>query len=577
MRARGAQVTDIVVLVVAADDRVMPQTIEAINHAKAAGVPIVVAINKIDLPAANPDRIRKELADNGVLVEEWGGQTVAVEISAKHGTNVDRLLEMILLQSELLELKAEPDRKTRGVVLEAKRDPHRGIIVTVLVQNGTLRVGDPFVSGAQYGKVRAMTNEKRERIHEAEPSTPVEMTGWSGVPQAGDGFHVVKTEQEAREIAGTRAAIAREHEQRLRGQAVSLLSLQERIKKGELHELNLVVKADVGGSLEVLRETLPKLSTAEVKVRVIHEGVGLINESDLLLALASKAIVIGFHTRPDAKAHQMALTDGVDVRLYRVIYEVEKDIKDAMSGLLAPEKVEKIAGSAEIRKVFHVTKVGNVAGCFVVSGTVHRGDQVRVYRGADVVWDGPPRLAEADQGRRARGQRRIRVRDVLRRLRGHPRGRHRRGLHRGGGRPPHRVAGVPPPGDGTRLPADVLRRGPARGPGSAEPFSQGQAGRRPAAAGPAVRPAGVGRGRGRSPGSLAARGDRRRRGRAFRSRSARNALQAARREAESDPRAEVIGCRDSWWRAFEGRLRSGSCPGGTTVGTSDAGEERPCD
>ena len=388
MRARGAQVTDVVVLVVAADDRVMPQTIEAINHAKAANVPMVVAINKIDLPAANPDRIRKELADNGVLVEEWGGKTVAVEISAKHGTNVDRLLEMILLQSDLLELKAEPDRKTRGVVLEAKRDPHRGIIVTVLVQNGTLRVGDPFVSGAQHGKVRAMTNEKRERLHEAVPSTPVEMTGWSGVPQAGDGFHVVKTEQEAREIAGTRAAIAREHEQRLRGQAVSLLSLQERIKKGELHELNLVVKADVGGSLEVLRETLPKLSTAEVKVRVIHEGVGLINESDLLLALASKAIVIGFHTRPDAKAHQMALTDGVDVRLYRVIYEVEKDIKDAMSGLLAPEKVEKIAGSAEIRKVFHVSKVGNVAGCSVVSGTVHRGDQVRVYRGADVVWQG---------------------------------------------------------------------------------------------------------------------------------------------------------------------------------------------
>jgi translation initiation factor IF-2 len=244
------------------------------------------------------------------------------------------------------------------------------------------------VSGAQYGKVRAMTNEKRERTQVADPSTPVEMTGWSGVPQAGDAFHVVKSDQEAREIAGTRAAIAREHEQRLRGQAVSLLSLQERIKKGELHDLNLVVKADVGGSLEVLRDTLPKLSTDEVKVRVIHEGVGLINESDLLLALASKAIVIGFHTRPDAKAHQMALTDGVDVRLYRVIYEVEKDIKDAMSGLLAPEKVEKIAGSAEIRKVFDVTKVGNVAGCFVVSGTVHRSDQVRIFRGADVVWTG---------------------------------------------------------------------------------------------------------------------------------------------------------------------------------------------
>ena len=388
MRARGAQVTDLVVLVVAADDRVMPQTLEAINHAKAAGVPIIVAINKIDLPAANPDRIRKELADHGLLVGAWGGQTVEVEISAKHGTNVDRLLEMILLQAELLELKAEPDRKARGVVLESKRDTGRGVVATVLIQNGTLQVGDPFVCGGQFGKVRAMFNEKREKLQKAGPSTPVEVLGWSGVPQAGDAFNVTKNEVEAREIATKRSAIQREHEHRLARQAVSLMSIQDRIKKGELHELNLVVKADVGGSVEVLRDTLTKLSTSEVKVRIIHEGVGLINESDILLAVASHAIVIGFHTRPDAKAHQLALNEQIDVRLYRVIYEIAKDIKDAMSGLLAPERVEKIQGSAEIRRVFHINKVGNVAGCFVVSGAIHRGDRVRIYRGADIVWDG---------------------------------------------------------------------------------------------------------------------------------------------------------------------------------------------
>jgi len=388
MRARGAQVTDIVVLVVAADDRVMPQTIEAINHAKAANVPIVVAVNKIDLPNANPDLIRKELADNGVLVEEWGGQTVSVEISAKKGINVDKLLEMILLQAELLDLKAEPTRRASGVVLESKRDTGRGVVATVLIQNGTLHVGDPFICGGQFGKVRAMFNEKRERLQSAPPATPAEVLGWSGVPQAGDVFKVVKNESEAREIATTRSAIAREHEHRLQRQAVSLMSIQDRIKRGELHDLNLVVKADVGGSVEVLRDTLTKLSTDEVKVRIIHEGVGLINESDILLAVASNAIVIGFHTRPDAKAHQKALDESIDVRLYRVIYEVEKDIKDAMSGLLAPERVEKISGSAEIRRVFHITKVGNVAGCYVASGTVHRGDRVRIYRGADVIWDG---------------------------------------------------------------------------------------------------------------------------------------------------------------------------------------------
>jgi translation initiation factor IF-2 len=264
---------------------------------------------------------------------------------------------MILLQAEMLELKAEPTRRARGVVIEAKRDSGRGVVATVLIQNGTLSVGDPYVCGGQFGKVRAMFNEKREKLTVAPPSTPVEVLGWSGVPQAGDALHVVRSESEARDIASTRSQIAREHEHRLARQAVSLMSIQDRIKRGELHELNLVVKADVGGSVEVLRDTLTKLSTDEVKVRIIHEGVGLINESDILLAVASNALVIGFHTRPDARAHQKALDESIDVRLYRVIYEVEKDIKDAMSGLLAP-------------------------------GVIHRADRVRIYRGADVVWDG---------------------------------------------------------------------------------------------------------------------------------------------------------------------------------------------
>jgi len=388
MRARGAQVTDIVVLVVAADDHVMPQTIEAISHAKAAGVPIVVAINKIDLANANIERVKKELSEHGVLVEEWGGKTVAVEISAKHGNNVDKLLEMILLESEMLELKAEPGRRARGVVIEARREAGRGIVSTILIQNGTLRIGDAFVCGTEFGKVRAMVDDTGRRIEEAGPSTPVEVLGWAGIPQAGDTFTVLKSEAESREIAGKRSQIAREHSHRLREQAISLVSIQERIQRGELHDLLVVLKTDVGGSLEAIRDSLLKLSTDEVKVRIIHEGVGLINESDVILARASGAIVVGFHTRPDAKAHQAAMSEQVDVRLYRVIYDLVKDVKDAMSGLLAPEKIEKISGSAEVRQVFHISKVGSIAGSFVVSGTVRRGDRARVYRNADVVYDG---------------------------------------------------------------------------------------------------------------------------------------------------------------------------------------------
>ncbi len=388
MRARGAQVTDLVVLVVAADDRVRPQTIEAINHAKAANVPIVVAINKIDLANANVDRIKKELADAGVLVEDWGGTTVAVEISAKQGTNVDKLLEMILIVAELLDLKAQPDRPAKGAVIESRRDAGRGVVATVLVQNGTLRVGDAFFCGSQFGRVRAMNDERGTRVLEAPPSTPVELLGWSGVPAAGDGLVVMRDEAKAREIALHRGQVQREHEHRLSSQTISLQSIQERIKKGELKELNIVLKADVGGSIEVLRDHLGKITHGEVRVRIIHEGVGLINESDVLLAKASGAIVVGFHTRPDSKAHQLALTEKVDVRLYRVIYEVEKEIKDAMSGLLSPDKIEKISGSAEVRRIFRVAKVGTIAGCFVVSGSIKRNDRARVYRGVDVVFDG---------------------------------------------------------------------------------------------------------------------------------------------------------------------------------------------
>jgi translation initiation factor IF-2 len=388
MRARGARITDEVVLVVAANDEVRPQTIEAINHAKAAGVPLVVAINKIDVNGANPDAIRKGLSDAGVLVESWGGKTVDVEISAKKGINVDKLLEMILIEAELLELTAQPGRLARGAVIEARRDSGRGIVATVLVQDGTLQIGDAFVCVAQFGRVRAMTDERGTRLTEAGPSTPVEVLGWGGVPLAGDTFQVMRNEARAREIAAHRSQIARAHEHRLSRQRTSLVSIHERIQAGELQELNVILKADVGGSVEALRDKLESLSTSEVKVRVIHSGVGLISESDVQLAMASKAIIVGFHTRADSRAHQLALNEDVEIRLYRVIYDVEQEIKDAMSGLLSPEKVERPSGSAEVRQVFHITKVGTIAGCMVVSGKIHRTDRARIYRGVDIIHDG---------------------------------------------------------------------------------------------------------------------------------------------------------------------------------------------
>jgi len=337
---------------------------------------------------ANPDNIRKGLSDAGVLVESWGGKVVDVEISAKQGINIDKLLELVALEAELLELKASPDRAARGTVVESRRDPGKGIVATVLVQDGTLSVGDPFVCGPEFARVRAMNDENGRRVLEAGPSMPVEVLGWDGVPMAGDNLIVMKNEAKAREIAGHRAQIARTHQHRLSGQRTSLYSVHERIKAGELQELNIILKADVGGSVEVLRDTLEALTNEEVKVRVIHMGVGLISEADVHLAMASGAIIIGFHTRTDPRAHQLALNEDVDIRLYQVIYDVEKEMKAAMSGLLAPEDVEKLAGSAEVRQVFSISRVGTIAGCMVLSGTIHRNDRARVHRGNVVVFTG---------------------------------------------------------------------------------------------------------------------------------------------------------------------------------------------
>jgi translation initiation factor IF-2 len=386
MRARGAQVTDIVVLVVAADDRVMPQTVEAIDHARAAQVPIIVAINKIDLPDANIEMVRQDLAQHNLLVEEWGGKTIAVPISAKKGTNIEKLLEMIQLQAEVLELKADPSKHARGVVVESRVEQGRGIVATVLVQKGTLRVGDAFVAGATSGKVRALLNERGQRVTAAGPSTPAEVLGFSTAPQAGDTFAAVEDEREARELAAKRAQLLREQEFRLH-KHVTLTDLYSQMQRG-MGELLVVLKGDVDGSVEALEDSLTKLSTEEVKLRVIHRGVGQITESDVLLAAASNAVIIGFHVRPDPRAAELASKEKVDVRLYEIIYEAVENVKDAMSGLLRPELRESIAGSAEVRKVFRTTKSGAIAGCMVLSGTITRNARARLLRGGEVVYDG---------------------------------------------------------------------------------------------------------------------------------------------------------------------------------------------
>ena len=388
MRGRGAKITDIVILVVAADDGVMPQTIEAINHAKAASVPIIVAINKIDKPGANPDRVKNALSDHGLISESWGGDTIMVEVSAKEKTGLDTLLEMILLQSEVLELKADPHRLAKGVVVEAKLERGRGPVATVLVQSGTLRVGDVFVVGIVSGKVRALITHTGAKVQEAGPSIPVEVAGLPGVPSAGDVFQVVNDERIAREIAEDRAR--RQRTADLSGSAkVTLDDLFAKIKEGSVKELALVIKSDVQGSAEALTAGVEKLATAAVKLRVIHSGVGGITESDVLLAAASNAIVVGFNVRPEPKAAALAEQQGVDIRLYTIIYDALAEIKAAMEGLLEPTLKERTLGRAEVRQVFTVSKAGVIAGSYVVDGTITRAAVgVRVIRDNVVVYEG---------------------------------------------------------------------------------------------------------------------------------------------------------------------------------------------
>jgi translation initiation factor IF-2 len=387
MRARGARVTDIVVLVVAADDGVMPQTKEAIDHARAAKVPMIVAINKIDKPNANIERVRRELADVNVLVEQWGGDVVSVEVSAVKKQGIDDLLDMIVLTADLLDLKANPELPAKGVVLEARKEVGRGVVATVLVQDGTLEIGDPFFSGSTFGRVRAMTDERGERIKEAGPATPVQLTGFDDVPNAGDSLQGVDEESEARMIGQMRQEKAREAMQQ-KASRMSLDQLFQKMQQGETKELNVIVKADVQGSVEVLNETIRKLSTSEVKVSVIHSSVGAISTNDVLLATASDAIVVGFNVRPERNAAELADKEGVDVRLYTVIYNLVDELKAAMTGLLDPKFHEVFQGRAEVRNTFKVPKAGTVAGCMVIDGTIPRTATVRLLRDNRVIYEG---------------------------------------------------------------------------------------------------------------------------------------------------------------------------------------------
>jgi translation initiation factor IF-2 len=387
MRARGAKVTDIVILVVAADDGVMPQTKEAIDHAKAAKVPMIVAINKIDKPNANVDRVRRELADANVLVEQWGGEVVSVEVSAIKKQGIDDLLDMILLTADLLDLKANPDQPAKGVVLEARKEVGRGVVATVLVQDGTLKIGDPYFSGQTYGRVRAMTDERGNRIKEAGPATPVQLTGFEDVPNAGDTLQVVDDDTQARMIGQLRQEKAREMSQS-KGSRMSLDQLFQKMQQGTAKELNVIIKADVQGSVEVLGDTVRKLSTNDVRVNVIHSSVGAISTNDVLLATASDAIVVGFNIRPERNAAELAEKEGVDIRLYTVIYNLVDELKAAMTGLLEPKFQEVFQGRAEVRNTFKVPKAGTIAGCMVVDGTIPRTASVRLLRDNRVIFEG---------------------------------------------------------------------------------------------------------------------------------------------------------------------------------------------
>ena len=386
MRARGAQVTDIVILVVAADDGIMPQTQEAISHCKAANVPLIVAINKIDRPGANIDKVKQELTEYGLVAEDWGGDTICVPVSAHTKEGIDDLLEMILLSSEILELKANPNRKAKGTVVEAKLDKGRGPVATLLIQNGTLRVGDSIVVGSTYGRIRAMFNDKGKNIKSAGPSTPVEILGLSEVPEAGDKFYQVKDEKTARGIADKRKEKIRD-EYLQSTHKVSLEDLYNQIQEGTVKELGLIVKADVQGSVEALKQSLEKLSTEEVKVRVIHGGVGAINETDVTLATASNGIILGFNVRPDNNATIASERDGVDIKTYRVIYDAIEDIKSAMLGMLEPEFKEVVIGTAEVRQVYKISSVGTIAGAYVQTGKLARNAGARVIRDGIVIFE----------------------------------------------------------------------------------------------------------------------------------------------------------------------------------------------
>ena len=387
MRARGAQVTDVIVLVVAADDGVMPQTIEAINHAKAANVPIVVAINKIDKDGANPDKVRQELVEYGVISEEWGGQNMFVEVSAKKKLHIDDLLETIILQADVLELKANPDAIASGFVIEANLDKGRGPVATVLVQRGTLRPGDTVVAGTSYGRVRALINPRGEHVAEARPADPVEILGLSSVPTAGDEFRVFEDERDARKLAEERALRARMKEQETKAH-MSLDDLFSRIEEGKQTDLNLIVKADVQGSIEALRDAFSKMDQSEVRINIVHSAVGGITETDVTLAAASDAIIIGFNVRPTGKSKAQAEHEKVDIRLYRVIYQAIEDINAARVGLLQPDIVEEDTGVAQVRETFKVPKVGTIAGCYITEGEIARDNRIRIVREGTVIFEG---------------------------------------------------------------------------------------------------------------------------------------------------------------------------------------------
>ena len=386
MRARGAQVTDIVILVVAADDGIMPQTKEAINHCKAAGVPMIVAINKIDRPGANIDRVKQELTEHGLVAEDWGGDTICVPVSAKTGENLESLLEMVILTSEMQELQADPNRKGKGTVIEAKLDKGRGAVASLLIQNGTLNVGDSILVGSTYGRIRAMFDDKGKKIKSAGPSIPVEVLGLSEVPAAGDRFVVVKDEKTARNMAESRKEKIRT-ESHQSSNRVSLEDLYSQIQEGKVKELSIVVKADVQGSVEAIKQSLEKLSTDDIKVRVIHGAVGAITETDVTLGAASNAIVIGFNVRPDNNAVAQAEKDSVEIKTYRIIYDAIEDVKSAMIGMLDPEYKELVNGKAEVRMTYKISNVGTIAGCYVIDGKIVRSSEIRVIRDGIVIFE----------------------------------------------------------------------------------------------------------------------------------------------------------------------------------------------